>query len=208
MTNNSFAAAGSGRSRENHRAGASDRSPASDVQQARLVGSLILPRNTPCLTRPFTLPLRPCWFSSFVVASACWAIGSLLTRKSSDGRFQCWPCRWFNLLDMLAVACFIVVITAVSFFLVHYPPARFHPESAPPCGLLFGCRPVATMKASRGPMSTCFTPSHPAATRFGRALSQRSLRLVRRAVRRPSPPRLRRRRLGQCHRGNRIRGQN
>ena len=63
----------------------------------------------------------------FVVASACWALGSLLTRKSADGPFLNWPCRWFNLLDILATACFIVVITAVSFFLVHYPAGPVSP---------------------------------------------------------------------------------
>ncbi|MDE0166769.1 MAG: hypothetical protein OXL36_16860 [Bryobacterales bacterium] len=63
----------------------------------------------------------------FVVASVCWALGSRLTRKSGDGPFRSWPCRWFNLLDILAVACFIAVITVVSFFLVHYPAGPVSP---------------------------------------------------------------------------------
>ena len=63
----------------------------------------------------------------FVVASACWALGWLLTRVTVDGPFRNWPCRWFNLLHMLALACFIVVTTVVSFFLVHYPASPISP---------------------------------------------------------------------------------
>ena len=63
----------------------------------------------------------------FVVASAGWALGSRLARVAGDGPFRSWPCRWFNLLDMLAVACFIAVTTAVSFFLIHYPAGPVSP---------------------------------------------------------------------------------
>ena len=63
----------------------------------------------------------------FVVASACWALGSLLSREPSDGPFRNRPFRSFNLLDVLAVVCFVAVVTAVSFFLVHYPAGPLSP---------------------------------------------------------------------------------
>lgn len=82
----------------------------------------------------------------FVVASAGWALGSLLAREPCDGPFLYWPCRWFNLLDILAMACFIVVIAAVSFFLVHF---RFPWPGIPSCSLATRCV-VTTSDSSAG----------------------------------------------------------
>ncbi len=57
----------------------------------------------------------------FVVASAGWALTSMLTRDSGNGAFRNRPFRSFNLLDLLAVVCFVIVVTAASFFLARFP---------------------------------------------------------------------------------------
>ena len=45
----------------------------------------------------------------------------MLTRDSGSGASRNRPFLRFKLLDLLAVVCFVIVVTAASFFLVRFP---------------------------------------------------------------------------------------
>lgn len=73
------------------------------------------------LDAPLRLSLPAVLIFIFVVVSACWWYASLLSRYPQIEPFRSRASRWFFLLDILALVCFVVVVTAVSFFLVRFP---------------------------------------------------------------------------------------
>lgn len=79
------------------------------------------------LDAPLRLSLPAVLIFIFVVVSACWWIASLLAREPLIEPFGNRPSRRFLLPGFLAIVCFAVVVTAVSFFLVRCPVASLEP---------------------------------------------------------------------------------
>ena len=79
-----------------------------------MLDSLVLP----------SIPALPVFI--FVVMAACWWLACVLSRKPFveplRNRFS-----RFCLLDFAALVCFVVAVTAVSFFLVRFPAVALFP---------------------------------------------------------------------------------
>ena len=74
-----------------------------------------MPRAVLVSSTPFVLLI------AFLFAAACCGIGMLLTRDRMEGPLGSWPFRWFSLIDIIAAACFIVIVVALSFLIFHVP---------------------------------------------------------------------------------------